>query len=75
MASRLIRNQLPSDGLRVRAPCPPLVFGMSGKFCGFATLFAVGVPSWSMAGKWLVDSVLAKLNSVSSRLLALPAYA
>ena len=24
MASRLIRNQLPSNGLRVRVPCPPL---------------------------------------------------
>jgi len=24
MVSRLIRNQLPSNGLRVRAPCPPL---------------------------------------------------
>ena len=24
MASRLIRNQLPSNGLRVRPPCPPL---------------------------------------------------
>gem|GEM_PF-6477241 len=27
MVSRLIRNQLPSDGLRVRAPCPPLNYG------------------------------------------------
>ena len=25
MASRLIRNQLPSNGLRVRPPCPPLL--------------------------------------------------
>lgn len=25
MASRLIRNQLPRNGLRVRAPCPPLI--------------------------------------------------
>ncbi len=25
MASRLIRNQLPRNGLRVRAPCPPLL--------------------------------------------------
>ena len=24
MASRLIRNQLPRKGLRVRVPCPPL---------------------------------------------------
>jgi hypothetical protein len=28
MASRLIRNQLPSNGLRVRAPCPPLQWQM-----------------------------------------------
>ena len=25
MASRLIRNQLPLTGLRVRPPCPPLI--------------------------------------------------
>jgi hypothetical protein len=26
MASSLIRNQVPRKGLRVRVPCPPLVF-------------------------------------------------
>ncbi len=33
MASRLIRNQLPSNGLRVRAPCPPLFQTDRKKLC------------------------------------------
>jgi len=41
---------------------------MSGKFCGFATLFAVGVPSWSMAGRF-------RPRKVESCFIALPAFA
>ena len=47
MASRLIRNQLPGNRLRVRVPCPPLYAKPPtqpvGGFC-FALLKQEGIP-------------------------------
>ncbi len=72
MASRLIRNQLPSNGLRVRAPCPPLfIYGM---IVAFAAGFLTGLPQKAKGLQNRLRSVSANQKCFAIRRIMLNLY-
>jgi hypothetical protein len=72
MASRLIRNQLPRKGLRVRVPCPPLFDEAAVASAELFLRWSVGSP---VVGRQFVSVALRDMVSFAGILLSRKSHA